>query len=317
MSEFFEPFHYGFMRDALLVGCLVGAMCAVLSCFLILKGWSLMGDAVSHAVLPGIVLAYIAGLPLALGAFAAGLLCAVTTGFVKRNCRLKEDTAMGVVFTGFFAFGIVLFSRTASDLHLDHILFGNILGIVRSQVIQALVLGSLVLGVTLVLRKDLLLICFDPGQARVLALPDRFLNYLLLSLLALAIVVALQAVGIILVIAMLIAPGCVAHLWTDRFDKMLFIAVASAVSATVIGIFASYHFDASTGGCIVLMQAFFFILSLLFAPKYGIIGRVRSSARPACCNRPSGSSPSAGVCWRLARRCRLSRSDASGGRRRD
>ena len=279
MTEFFEPFRYGFMQDAILVGALVGAMCAVLSCFLILKGWSLMGDAVSHAVLPGIVIAYIIGVPLALGAFFAGLFCAISTGFVKRNSRIKEDTAMGVVFTGLFAFGIVLFSKTPSDLHLDHILIGNILGIAKSQVWQTFSLGGGVLLVTLLLRKDLLLICFDPGQARVMALPDRFLNYLLLSLLALAIVVALQAVGIILVVAMLVTPGCVAHLWTDRFDRMLVISVLSSVVATVTGIFISYHADASTGGCIVLVQAALFFLSLLVAPKYGIIGRRLSGAK--------------------------------------
>ena len=273
MSEFLEPFRYGFMQDALLVGCLVGAVCALLSCFLILKGWSLMGDAVSHAVLPGIVLAYIAGIPLVIGAFLAGLFCATSTGFVKRNSRIKEDTAMGVVFTGLFAFGLVLFSKTPSDLHLDHILFGNILGITKFQFWQTLGLGSAVLLVTLLLRKDLLLICFDPGQARVMALPDRFLNYLLLALLALAIVVSLQAVGIILVVAMLVTPGCVAHLWTDRFDRMLVIAAVSAMVATVAGILISYHADASTGACIVLVQAAFFFISLLVAPKYGIIGR--------------------------------------------
>lgn len=279
MSEFFEPFRYGFMQDAMLVGALVGAMCAVLSCFLVLKGWSLMGDAVSHAVLPGIVIAYIVGLPLAFGAFIAGLFCATGTGFLKRNSRIKEDTAMGVVFTGLFAFGIVLFSRTSSDLHLDHILIGNILGIEKAQVWRTVGLGLAVLFVTLLLRKDLLLICFDPGQARVLALPDRFLNYLLLALLALAIVVALQAVGIILVVAMLVTPGCVAHLWTDRFDGMLLIAAVSAVFATISGILISYHIDASTGGCIVLVQAALFFLSLLFAPKYGIVGRKRSAAK--------------------------------------
>ncbi|MGJ8644073.1 MAG: metal ABC transporter permease [Luteolibacter sp.] len=279
MGEFFEPFRYGFMQDAMLVGALVGAMCAVLSCFLVLKGWSLMGDAVSHAVLPGIVIAYIVGLPLAFGAFIAGLFCATGTGFLKRNSRIKEDTAMGVVFTGLFAFGIVLFSRTTSDLHLDHILIGNILGIDKAQVWRTIGLGAAVLFVTLLLRKDLLLICFDPGQARVLALPDRFLNYLLLALLALAIVVALNAVGIILVVAMLVTPGCVAHLWTDRFDRMLLIAAISAVVATISGILVSYHIDASTGGCIVLVQAALFFLSLLFAPKYGIVGRKRNGAK--------------------------------------
>ncbi|MEY4570592.1 MAG: Manganese transport system rane protein MntB [Verrucomicrobiota bacterium] len=279
MIEFFEPLQYAFMRDALLVGTMVAALCAVLSCFLILKGWSLMGDAISHAVLPGIVLAYIAGLPLVIGAFGAGLFCAVATGFIKRNSRIKEDTVMGVVFTGLFAFGLVLFSRTPSDMHLDHILLGNILGITSSQVWQTLGLGGVVLGVTLALRRDLLLICFDPGQARVMALPDRFLNYLLLGLLSLAIVVSLQAVGIILVVAMLVTPGSIAHLWTDRFDRMLVIAVVAAVSSTVVGIFISYYIDASPGACIVLMQALLFVGSLLFAPKYGILGR--RAQRPA------------------------------------
>ena len=270
MNAFFEPLQYGFMRDALLVGAVVAAMCAVLSCFLILKGWSLMGDAISHAVLPGIVIAYIVGIPLAIGAFAAGLLCATATGFIKQNSRIKEDTVMGVVFTGLFAFGLVLFSRTSSDMHLDHILVGSILGITPTQVVQTLVMGGIVLVITLALRRDLLLICFDPGQARVMALPDRFLNYLLLSLLSLAIVVSLQAVGIILVVAMLVTPGSIAHLWTDRFDRMLAIAVISAVASTLVGIFISYHIAGSTGGCIVLVQALVFVASLLFAPKHGI-----------------------------------------------
>jgi ABC-type Mn2+/Zn2+ transport system permease subunit len=273
MSEFLEPFQYAFMRDALLVGTVVAAMCAVLSCFLILKGWSLMGDAVSHAVLPGIVLAYIAGIPLAIGAFVAGLCCAVGTGFIKQNSRIKEDTVMGVVFTGMFAFGLVLFSRTESDMHLDHILLGNILGIRSSQVWQTLALGGVVLGVTLALRRDLLLICFDPAQARVMALPDKFLNYLLLTLLSLAIVVSLQAVGIILVVAMLVTPGSIAHLWTDRFDRMLAIAVAAAIVSTATGILISYHIGASTGACIVLVQALLFVASFSFAPKYGILRR--------------------------------------------
>ena len=279
MNALLEPLQYAFMRDALLVGTLVAAMCAVLSCFLILKGWSLMGDAISHAVLPGIVLAYIAGLPLSIGAFAAGLACAVSTGFIKQNSRVKEDTVMGVVFTGLFAFGLVLFSRISSDMHLDHILVGNILGITRSQVWETLGLGGAVLGVTLALRRDLLLICFDPGQARVLALPDRFLNYLLLGLLSLSIVVSLQSVGIILVVAMLVTPGSIAHLWADRFDRMLLTSVAAAVSSTVVGIFISYHIDGSPGACIVLVQALLFAGSLLFAPKYGMIRRRVVAAR--------------------------------------
>ena len=273
MNAFLEPLQYAFMRDALLVGTLIAAMCAVLSCFLILKGWSLMGDAISHAVLPGIVLAYLAGIPLAIGAFAAGLSCAVATGFIKQHSRVKEDTVMGVVFTGLFAFGLVLFSRTSSDMHLDHILVGNILGITRQQVWETLGLGGAVLGVTLALRRDLLLVCFDPGQARVMALPARFLNYLLLGLLSLAIVASLQAVGMILVVAMLVTPGSIAHLWVDRFDRMLAVATVAAVSSTWVGIFISYHIDGSPGACIVIVQALLFLGSLLFAPKYGIIRR--------------------------------------------
>lgn len=273
MIQFFEPLQYAFMRDALWVGTMVATVCAVLSCFLILKGWSLMGDAVAHAVLPGIVLAYIVGLPLVVGAFVAGLCCAVGTGFIKRNSRIKEDTAMGVVFTGLFAFGLVLFSRTPSDMHLDHILVGSILGISRTQMWQTLGLGGVVLLVALVLRRDLLLICFDPVQARIMALPDRLLTYLLLCLLSLTVVVSLQAVGIILVIAMLVTPGCTAQLWTDRFERMLLISVSTAICSTWSGIFVSYHFRASTGGSIVLIQALLFVCSLLISPKHGILFR--------------------------------------------
>ena len=235
MSELFRAAAVRVHAERPVVGVLVAAMCAVLSCFLVLKGWSLMGDAVSHAVLPGIVIAYIIGAPLAVGAFIAGLFCSVGTGFIKRNSRLKEDAVMGVVFTGLFAFGLVLFSRTPSDMHLDHILLGNILGLNREQVWQTACWAGSSCCPSLALRRDLLLICFDPGQAKVMALPDRFLNYLLLCLLAMAIVASLQAVGIILVVAMLVTPGSIAQLWTDRFDRMLAVAVGSAVASTVIG----------------------------------------------------------------------------------
>jgi len=278
MNSLLEPLHFAFMRDAMLVGAIIAAMCALLSCFLILKGWSLMGDAISHAVLPGIVLAYIAGLPLAIGAFLSGLFCALSTGFIKENSRIKEDTAMGVVFTGLFAFGLVLFSQTDSDMRLDHILFGNILGITHAQRLETFLLGGAIIAIVLLLRRDFLLVCFDPSQARVLALPARFLNYLLLSLLSLAIIVALKAVGIILVIAMLVTPGSIAYLWTDRFDRMLIISVSAAVSSTVSGILISYHIDGSTAACIVLTQALGFLISLFFAPKHGIFRHRRSLA---------------------------------------
>ena len=277
--NFFDPLQFEFMRHALLTGSVVAALCAVLSCFVVLKGWSLMGDAISHAVLPGIVLAYLAGWPLAVGAFLSGLLCSAATGYIKQNSRIKEDTVLGVVFTGLFAFGLVLHSRTESELHLDHILFGHLLGITDSVARQVYGVGTFVVGLVLVLRRDLLLVCFDPSHARVLALPVKFLTYLLLALLVLAIVVSLQAVGIILVIAMLITPGCTAYLWTDRFDQMMVISVATAVASTALGILASFHLDGDSASCIVLAQSLAFAVSFLFAPKHGWLASKRRAAR--------------------------------------
>ena len=275
IAKLLEPFQYPFMTDAMLVGAIIGAVCAVLSCYLVLKGWSLMGDAISHAVLPGIVVAYAIGAPLALGAFASGLLCAIATGFIKENSRVKEDTVMGVVFTGLFAFGLVLFTKVKSDLHLDHILFGNILGIERRDLIESIVVATVTLAIVLALRRDLLLFCFDPSHARAIGLPTRFLNYLLLALLAATIVAALKAVGIILVIAMLVTPGCIAYLLTDRFGKMLWIATVSAVFSSVAGVYISFFLNASTAACMVLVQSIIFLSALVFAPKHGLLARPR------------------------------------------
>lgn len=262
-----EPFTYDFMRQAFAIGSLVAAVSAVLSCYLVLRGWSLMGDAISHAVLPGIVLAYIAGAPLALGAFASGLVCAVSTGWIKNNSRIKEDTVMGVVFTGMFAIGLVLFSKTPSDLHLDHILFGNILGITSAQMWETGVLSVIVLATLLLLRRDLLLVCFDPSHARVIGRPVKALTYLLLVLLSLAIVAAMKAAGLILVIAMLITPGATALLLTQRFDRMLAIAVTLAVGSSVAGIYISFFAAASSAACIVLVQTLAFVATLFLRPR--------------------------------------------------
>ena len=278
MSRLLEPFQFPFMVDAMIVGVAVGAVCAVLSCYLVLKGWSLMGDAISHAVLPGIVIAYAIGLPLAVGAFASGLACAVLTGYIKANSRVKEDTVMGVVFTGLFAFGLVLFTKVKSDLHLDHILFGNILGLEPGDRRDTLIVAGLTLAVVLALRRDLLLFCFDPGYARTIGLRTRFLYYLLLSLLAVTIVVSLKAVGIILVIAMLVTPGCIGYLLTDRFGRMLGIAVASAVGSSFLGVYASFFLNASTGATIVLLQAAVFLVALVFAPRHGLLAARRQRA---------------------------------------
>ncbi len=271
ITTLLAPFQYDFMIQALLVGALVGLICSILSCFLILKGWSLMGDAISHAVLPGIVVAYMMGLPLAVGAFLSGLLCAAATGFIKENTRIKEDTAMGIVFTGLFALGLVLFSKVETDIHLNHILFGSLLGISKEDIIQTTVVGLATLLVVLALRKDLLLFCFDPGQAKTIGLNTKMLYYVLLSLLAATIVVSLQAVGIILVIAMLITPGCIAYLLSDRFNHMLLISAGSAVFSCLFGTYISYFINGSTAGCIVLVQASLFLLAVFLAPKYGIL----------------------------------------------
>ena len=268
-----EPLRYAFMVEALMISALVGAVCAVLSCYLVLKGWSLMGDAISHAVLPGIVVAYSMGLPLAVGAFASGLLCAVATGWIKSSTRIKEDTVMGIVFTGLFALGLVMFTKIQTEAHLNHILFGNILGIEREDMIQTIVAASVTLVVVLVMRKDLLLFCFDPAHAKAIGLNTNLLYYVLLSLLAGTIVASLQAVGIILVVAMLVTPGCTARLLTDRFDRMLLIAVASSVLASCLGVYVSFFINGATGACIVLAQALLFALALLLGPKHGLIAR--------------------------------------------
>ncbi len=268
-----EPLSYDFMQRALLVALLVGAASAVLSCFLVLKGWSLMGDAISHAVLPGIVIAYVIGLPLAVGAFVAGLFSAIGTGYLKDNSRIKEDTAMGIVFTGMFAVGLVLFSRIESDQHLNHILFGDMLGITWGDLGETAVIALGTLAIVLAKRRDFLLHAFDPQHARAIGLPVAWLHYGLLAMLSITIVASLKAVGIILVVAMLIAPGAIGFLLARRFEVMLAIAVCVAVGSGILGTFISYAINAATGPCIVLIQASVFLMALLFAPGGGLLRR--------------------------------------------
>lgn len=272
---FVTPLQYEFMLKAILVSAFVGLVCAVMSCYMTLKGWALMGDAVSHSVTPGIVLAYIFHLPFALGAFVFGVGSVLAIGFIKSKTRIKEDTVIGLVFTGFFALGLVLISKNPSNVDLMHILFGNVLGIPTSDVIQTLVIGTFALIAILVLRKDLLLFCFDPTHARSIGLNITALYYILLTLLSLTIVVALQAVGIILVVAMLITPGAIAYLLSDQFDHMMLLAVVSGVFSSVLGTYISYYLDASTGGCIVVLQTVIFVITMLVAPKHGLIVRMR------------------------------------------
>jgi manganese/iron transport system permease protein len=288
MTSAFEwitvPLEYPFMQRALMVSIMVGAVCAILSCYLVLKGWSLMGDAISHAVLPGIVIAYVLGLPLAVGAFAAGLSCALLTGYLKEHSRVKEDTVMGIVFSGMFGFGLVIFTKVETDQHLNHILFGNVLGVTVRDLVETAIIAGGTLLVVLSKRRDLLLYCFDPNHARAIGLPVRALHYGLLILLSLTIVGSLKAVGIILVIAMLVAPGAIAYLLTDSFERMLLIATAVATGSSALGTIVSFHVDAATGACIVLIQFLVFVLAFLFAPKRGLVsawGRRRSEMAAA------------------------------------
>ncbi|CUX51553.1 metal ABC transporter permease [Rhizobium oryzihabitans] len=267
MSEYLElailPFQLPFMQYAFVITLMIAVPMAMLSCLLVLKGWSLMGDAVSHAVLPGVVIAYIAGIPLSIGAFIAGMICALGTGFIKENSRIKEDTVLGIVFSGMFGLGLVLYVKVQSDVHLDHILFGDMLGIAPSDMLET---GLIALCATLfltLLRKDLLVNAFDPQHAKAIGLPVRVLHYGLLMVLSLAVVGALKAVGIILSVAMLVAPGAIAFLLTRRFSTMLVVAIAVAVISSLSGIWLSFLIDSAPAPTIVLFMSLAFVATFI------------------------------------------------------
>ncbi len=282
-----DPFQYSFMIKAIGVGCLVGVVSAVLSCFITLKGWSLMGDAVAHAVLPGVVIAYLAGLPLIIGAFVSGLSSVLLIGWVGANTRLRDDAIIGIIFTAFFGVGLILVSKIPSLsewisatfgylpplLSVSTILFGDVLGISDADILQTVAAGGITLILVLLFRRDLLLFCFDPNHARAIGLNTRRLYYTLLTLLALTIVASLQTIGIVLVVAMLVTPGAIAFMLTDRFDRMLLLAVCASVFSCITGIYASYYLNASTGGSIVFTQSLVFLLVLALAPRRGLLVR--------------------------------------------
>jgi manganese/iron transport system permease protein len=274
-SVLLQPFAFPFMQQALLIAVLVAAPMALLSCFLVLKGWSLMGDAISHAVLPGVVLAYIAGLPLAVGAFAAGMVCAIATGYLKENSRVKEDTVMGVVFSGMFGLGIVLYTKIQTEVHLDHILFGDMLGVTWRDTIESGIIAAIAIAVIGFWRRDFLLHAFDPQHARAIGLPVRLLHYGLLSILSLTIVGALKAVGIILAISMLIAPGAIAFLLTDRFDRMLLVAVIVADGAAFLGVYASFFIDSAPAPTIVLLMSGAFVAAFFVSRQRAVLAERR------------------------------------------
>ena len=257
------PFRFPFMQNAFLISVIVAVPTALLSCFLVMKGWALMGDAVSHAVLPGIVLAYIIGIPLIIGAFAAGITCALATGYLSANSRVKQDTVMGVVFSGMFGIGIVLYVSVETNAHLDHILFGNMLGVEAHELWTS---GLISLGVGLLLAlkwKDWLLHSFDPAQARASGLWVNWLHYGLLAALSLTIVATLSAAGLILAIGLLIAPGAIAFLIVRKFSTMLWVSVCVCMGSMLLGTYASFFLDSAPAPTIILIMTALFIVAFI------------------------------------------------------
>lgn len=271
LDLFTEPLSYGFVTRALIIGSLTGLVAGLLSCWLILVGWSLLGDAVSHAVLPGVVISYILDWPYAIGAFVAALLAVGLVGSVREHTTLKSDTSIGVVFTALFAFGLVLVSVTPSSTNLQEILFGNLLGITRTSQLQVIILGLVALAIILLRHRDMTLWAFDAEHARAIGINTTAVRWTILVSLALVVVAATQAVGVILVVALLITPGATAFLLTTRFQRMMIIAPLTAVASTWAGVFLSFHLDVSTGGTIVLVQAVIFLVVYLFGPREGLV----------------------------------------------
>lgn len=278
MAVLLEPFQYEYMLKAIVMCVLVGAVCAFLSTYLVLKGWSLMGDALSHSVVPGVAGAYALNLPYAIGAFFTGILAALAMGLVKHFTKLKEDAIIGLIFSSFFAVGLLIISLNPTSISINSIIFGNVLGISDSDVLQATFITVISLIILLLFWKDLMLIFFDEVQAATLGMPVTRLKILFFVLLSACTVAALQTVGAILVIAMVITPGATAYLLTDRFGIMLTLAVIIGAMTSFIGAYASFFLPGgSTGSFIVILQSSLFILAFLFAPKYGRIAKIRAA----------------------------------------
>ena len=258
-----QPFQFAFMQNAFVMVMMIAVPTSLLSCYLVLKGWSLMGDAISHAVLPGVVGAYVLGIPLIVGAFIAGMFCALATGFLADNSRVKQDTVMGIVFSGMFGFGIVMYTKISTDMHLDHILFGNMLGVGSADLWTAGLIALFVSVAVIAKRRDLMLHAFDPVQAQAVGLRVGWLHYGLLALISLTIVATLSAVGIILSIGLLIAPGAIAFLLTQQFTRMLPIAVGVTMLSGVLGVYASFYLDSAPAPTIILILTIIFIAAFI------------------------------------------------------
>lgn len=281
MAALLEPFTYQYMLNAMWVSALVGAVCAFLSCFLMLKGWSLIGDALSHSIVPGVAGAYLLGLPFSIGAFFSGGVAAATMLFLNQRTRLKEDTIIGLIFSSFFGLGLFMVSLSPTSVNVQTIALGNILAITPEDTLQLAIIGLVSLAILIVKWKDLMVTFFDETHARSIGINTSLMKVLFFTLLAASTVAALQTVGAFLVIAMVVTPGATAYMLTDRFPRLLVIAVAIGVTTSFVGAYASYFLDGATGGIIVVLQTIVFLAAFFLAPKHGMLAARRRAALEA------------------------------------
>ncbi|TQS72307.1 metal ABC transporter permease [Rhodobacteraceae bacterium] len=279
MSILLEPFSYGYMTNAIWVSALVGGVCAFLSAYLMLKGWSLIGDALSHSIVPGVAGAYMLGLPFAMGAFLSGGLAAAAMLFLRQSSGLKEDTVIGLIFTSFFGLGLFMVSLNPMAVSVQTIIMGNILAITPSDTIQLALIGGVSLLVLLLKWRDLLAVFFDEAHARTIGLHPGALRVVFFTLLAACTVAAMQTVGAFLVIALVVTPGATAYLLTDRFPRLIVLSVIIGASTSALGAYVSYFLDGATGGIIVCLQTSIFLLAFTFAPKHGVLAARRRARR--------------------------------------
>jgi manganese/iron transport system permease protein len=275
LAELLVPFSYEYMAKAMWVSALVGGVCAFLSAYLMLKGWSLMGDALSHSIVPGVAGAYILGFPFAVGAFLAGILAAIGMGFVKQNTRLREDAVIGLVFTALFALGLLMASIWPTSVSIQTIVLGNILGISNEDIVQVVIISAVSLLLLTLKWKDLMATFFDESHARSMGFNTTLLKLLFFTLLSACTVAALQTVGACLVIAMVVTPGATAYLLTDRFGRLIVISVAIGALSSFVGAYISFFLDGATGGVIVTLQTLLFLAAFIFAPKHGVLAARR------------------------------------------
>ncbi|HAD4274534.1 TPA: iron/manganese ABC transporter permease subunit SitC [Salmonella enterica] len=285
MNWLVEPFGYQYMLNAMWVSAMVGGLCAFLSCYLMLKGWSLIGDALSHSIVPGVAGAWMLGLPFSLGAFLSGGLAAGSMLFLNQRSRLKEDAIIGLIFSSFFGVGLFMVSLNPMSVNIQTIILGNVLAIAPADITQLAIIGAVSLTILLLKWKDLMVVFFDETHARSIGLNPGRLKLLFFTLLSVSTVAALQTVGAFLVICLVVTPGAMAWLLTDRFPRLLMIAVVIGSLTSFLGAWLSYWLDGATGGIIVVMQTLLFITAFIFAPKHGLLAnrrRARLQKEPTC-----------------------------------